>query len=53
MSDRKNGLIAGPFAGGVREIVVGDKVAGDHFRQGVGSLHGGLDLLVELGILRH
>lgn len=48
MHHAENGLIAGPFAGGVGEIIVGIKVAAHQLRQAVGVLHGGLDKLVEL-----
>nr|DAF18383.1 MAG TPA: hypothetical protein [Caudoviricetes sp.] len=49
MGNRKNGLVAGPFAGRIREIVVGDRGAPDDVRQVVGVQHRGLDLLVEPG----
>ena len=49
MCNRKNGLISGPFAGGIREIVLSDKVAGDDFRQSVGVQHGLHHKMAQLG----
>lgn len=49
MCNRKNGLIAGPFACGIREIVLSDKVAGDDLGQRVGSLHGLHHKMAQLG----